>query len=204
MEGMELLVRNTELDSHEAEVCLRGISQVIMADGVQHPNERAYLEQFVEAYYSGTGPQPELLESPITATDLGELRSDTTKRCFLEYAYITAYVDGQLDPSEEDLIRSWARALVSEPLHTEILRHVREFLLRRSVFSAAFRTGWLDAEVIEQEAIRFGVPLERAQALSTEEFQRYLDLRTQSPHPTVSEQEEPSQGTEAVEMVPKE
>ena len=90
---IEKLLRDTELNDTEREICLRGIAQVAMADGVEDPRERAYLEKFVDEFFPETDPTDDAFNAPLTEADLGKLDKDDVKRAFLGYGYITAYVD---------------------------------------------------------------------------------------------------------------
>ena len=175
---IEKLLRSTELNQDEKDVCLRGIAQMAMADGVEDPRERAYLEKFVDEFFPDTDPTDDAFNAPVTKDDLDKLGSDDAKRCFLGYAYITAYVDEDFVKAEEDLLNQWSDHLVDGDTRDEIATSVREFLYRRSVFAYAFRLGRLDEEFAVLAAKRFDVPIERAKELNASVFNAIMTLKS--------------------------
>jgi len=174
---IEQLLRNTELNDTEREICLRGIAQVAMADGVEDARERAYLEKFVDEFFPEADPTSEAYNAPLTDEDLGKLGSDEVKQAFLGYGYITAYVDEDFVEQEATLLEKWAAALVSPETREEIITAVREFLYRRAVFAYAFRLGRLDEEFAVTAAQRFDVPLERAREITANVFNAIMTLK---------------------------
>ena len=174
---IEQLLRNTELNEAEREICLRGIAQVAMADGVEDARERAYLEKFVDEFFPDADPTSEAYSAPLTEEDLGKLGSDAVKQAFLGYGYITAYVDEDFVESEAALLEQWAGSLVSPETKEEIVTAVREFLYRRSVFAYAFRLGRLDEEFAVAAATRFDVPIERAREINANVFNAIMTLK---------------------------
>lgn len=174
---IEKLLRETELDDEERNICLRGIAQMAMADGVEDPRERAYLQKFVDEFFPETDPTDETWSAPVTHEDLQKLKSSASKKAFLGFAYITAYVDEDFVKAEEELLDRWAEQLVSEADKTDIATSVREFLYRRAVFSYAFRLGRLDEEFALMAAKRFDVPIERARELNADAFNAIMTLR---------------------------
>jgi len=174
---IENLLRSTELNDAERDVCLRGIAQVAMADGVEDPRERAYLEKFVDEFFPETDPTDETFNAPVTTEDLDKLSSAEAKQCFLGYAYITAYVDEEFVEAEKKLLAKWASHLVGAETRDEIVTSVREFLYRRSVFAYAFRLGRLDEEFAVLAAGRFDVEIERAKELNASVFNAIMTLK---------------------------
>lgn len=174
---IEKLLRSTELNDAERDVCLRGIAQMAMADGVEDPRERAYLEKFVDEFFPETDPTDEAFNAPVTENDLNKLSSAEAKQCFLGYAYITAYVDEEFVKAEQDLLARWSEHLVDAPTRDEIATSVREFLYRRSVFAYAFRLGRLDEEFAVLAAKRFDVEIERAKELNASVFNAIMTLK---------------------------
>jgi hypothetical protein len=174
---IEKLLRSTELNDAERDVCLRGIAQMAMADGVEDPRERAYLEKFVDEFFPETDPTDEAFNAPVTQEDLAKLSSAEAKQCFLGYVYITAYVDEEFVQAEEDLLDQWADHLVNAEVKEEIATSVREFLYRRSVFAYAFRLGRLDEEFAVAAAKRFDVEIERAKELNASVFNAIMTLK---------------------------
>jgi hypothetical protein len=174
---IEKLLRETPLSEKEREICLRGIAQVAMADGVEDPRERAYLEKFVDEFFPEADPTDEAWNAPIAKEDLERLGSDDAKRAFLGYGYITAYVDEELVEAEQTLLEQWAERLVEPADAQEIITAVREFLYRRSVFAYAFRLGRLDEEFALLAAKRFDVPVERARELNADVFNAIMTLK---------------------------
>jgi hypothetical protein len=174
---IEKLLRSTELNDAERDVCLRGIAQMAMADGVEDPRERAYLEKFVDEFFPETDPTDEAFNAPVTQEDLAKLSSNEAKQCFLGYVYITAYVDEVFVQAEEDLLNQWADHLVDAEVKEEIATSVREFLYRRSVFAYAFRLGRLDEEFAVAAAKRFDVEIERARELNASVFNAIMTLK---------------------------
>ena len=175
---IEKLLRGTELNDAERDVCLRGIAQMAMADGVEDPRERAYLEKFVDEFFPETDPTDDAFNAPVSKEDLDKLSSDEAKQCFLGYAYITAYVDEDFVKAEEDLITQWSDHLVEAETRDEIATSVREFLYRRSVFAYAFRLGRLDEEFAVLAAKRFDVEVERAKELNASVFNAIMALKS--------------------------
>ena len=159
-----------------------------MADGVEDPRERAYLEKFVDEFFPETDPTDDAFNEPVTQEDLEKLASAEAKQCFLGYAYITAYVDEEYVKAEEDLLTQWADQLVDVETRDEIATSVREFLYRRSVFAYAFRLGRLDEEFAVLAAKRFNVEVERAKELNASVFNAIMALKSPDP------EEEPSEG----------
>ncbi len=191
---IEKLLRETPLSEKEREICLRGIAQVAMADGVEDPRERAYLEKFVDEFFPDADPTDEAWNTPIALPDLEQLGTDDAKRAFLGYGYITAYVDEAFVEAEQTLLEQWADKLVEPADAQEIITAVREFLYRRSVFAYAFRLGRLDEEFALLAAERFDVPVERARELNADVFNAIMTLKRPA-----SEQEAaaaPAAGTE--------
>ena len=184
---IEKLLRSTELNDAERDVCLRGIAQMAMADGVQDPRERAYLEKFVDEFFPETDPTDEAFNAPITNEDLDKLSTPEAKQCFLGYAYITAYVDEEFVESEQQLIDRWADRLVDAAGKDEIVTSVREFLYRRSVFAYAFRLGRLDEEFAVAAAKRFDVEIDRARALNASVFNAIMTLKNPGEAPPAEE-----------------
>ena len=174
---IEKLLRDTELNDTEREICLRGIAQVAMADGVEDPRERAYLEKFVDEFFPDADPTDNAYNAPITKDDLAKLGSDDAKRAFLGFGYITAYVDEELVEQEAALLKGWQEDLVSGEVAEELMTSVREFLYRRSVFAYAFRLGRLDEEFAVLAAKRFDVPLERAREINANVFNAIMTLK---------------------------
>jgi hypothetical protein len=175
---IEKLLRSTDLNDAERDVCLRGIAQMAMADGVEDPRERAYLEKFVDEFFPETDPTDETFNAPVTKEDLGKLASADAKHCFLGYAYITAYVDEKFVQAEQDLLATWSDQLVDAEIRDEIATSVREFLYRRSVFAYAFRLGRLDEEFAVLAAGRFDVELDRAKELNATVFNAIMALKS--------------------------
>lgn len=174
---IEQLLRTTELNDAEREVCLRGIAQVAMADGVEDARERAYLEKFVDEFFPDADPTDAAWNSPLTEADLAKLGSEEAKKAFLGYGYITAYVDEDFVAEEAALLDGWAKALVSPETKEEIATSVREFLYRRAVFAYAFRLGRLDEEFAVTAAKRFTVPFERAREINANVFNAIMTLK---------------------------
>jgi hypothetical protein len=174
---IEQLLRTTVLDADERDVCLRGIANVAMADGVVDPRERAYLQKFVDEFFPDTDPTDAALSAPVTAADLAKLKSDATRRCFLGYGYITAYIDEDFVPAEDQLLAGWAGQLLGPEIREEIVSGVREFLYRRAVFAYAFRLGRLDEEFAVKAATRFHVPTERAKELNASVFNALMTIK---------------------------
>ncbi|MFH2005926.1 MAG: hypothetical protein ABI333_04975 [bacterium] len=158
-------------------MCLRGIAQMAMADGVEDPRERAYLDKFVDEFFPDTDPTDDAWNAPVSNEDLAKLTSDEARQCFLGYAFITAYVDEEFVQAEEDLLNKWAEHLVDSATKEDIATSVREFLYRRSVFAYAFRLGRLDEEFAVAAAKRFDVPVERAKELNATVFNAIMTLR---------------------------
>ncbi len=175
---IEKLLRSTELNDAERDICLRGIAQMAMADGVEDPRERAYLEKFVDEFFPETDPTDDAFNAPVTEEDLTKLASAEAKQCFLGYAYITAYVDEEFVKAEQDLLAQWADQLVDTQTRDEIATSVREFLYRRSVFAYAFRLGRLDEEFAVQAAKRFDVEVPRAKELNASVFNAIVALKS--------------------------
>ncbi len=175
---IEKLLRSTELNEAERDVCLRGIAQMAMADGVEDPRERAYLEKFVDEFFPETDPTDESFNAPVTEADLSKLSSAEAKHCFLGYAYITAYVDEEFVQAEQDLLAQWADKLVEPDIRDEIATSVREFLYRRSVFAYAFRLGRLDEEFAVLAAKRFDVEVSRAKELNASVFNAIMAIKS--------------------------
>lgn len=180
---IEQLLRNTTLSEEEREVCLRGIAQVAMADGVEDARERAYLEKFVDEFFPDADPTDAAWNAPLSEADLAKLGSDDARMAFLGYGYITAYVDEEFVESEAVLLEKWAATLVSPEVREEILTAVQEFLYRRSVFAYAFRLGRLDEEFAVRASQRFGVPIERARVINADVFNAIMTLK----NPTLEE-----------------
>jgi len=174
---IEKLLRNTPLNDVEREVCLRGIAQVAMADGVQDARERAYLEKFVDEFFPDADPTDTAWNTPLTPADLARLGSDEVKMAFLGYGYITAYVDEEFVAQEAELLEEWAKVLVSDEARNEVITAVREFLYRRSVFAYAFRLARLDEEFAVAAAQRFDVSMERAREINANVFNAIMTLR---------------------------
>lgn len=174
---IEQLLRSTPLSEVEREICLRGIAQVAMADGVEDPRERAYLEKFVDEFFPDADPTDAAWNAPVTEADLAKLASDEARKAFLGYGYITAYVDEDFVEAEARLLDRWATALVSLEVRDEIVTGVREFLYRRSVFAYAFRLGRLDEEFAVRAAQRFAVPHERAREINANVFNAIMTLK---------------------------
>ncbi|MDY0004792.1 MAG: hypothetical protein RBU30_26075 [Polyangia bacterium] len=181
---IEQLLRSTPLSETEREVCLRGIAQVAMADGVEDPRERAYLEKFVDEFFPNADPTDSAWNAPLTEGDLEKLESLEAKKAFLGYGYITAYVDEDYVEAEAKLLDGWASVLVSAEIREEIITSVREFLYRRSVFAYAFRLGRLDEEFAVRAASRFAVPVERAREINAGVFNAIMTLK----NPTMAEE----------------
>lgn len=181
---IEQLLRNTALSEAEREVCLRGIAQVAMADGIEDPRERAYLEKFVDEFFPDADPTDSAWNAPVTEADLAKLGTDEARKAFLGYGYITAYVDEDFVEAESTLLEKWASALVSPAAREEIVTAVREFLYRRSVFAYAFRLGRLDEEFAVRAASRFAVPVERAREINANVFNAIMTLK----NPTAEEE----------------
>ncbi len=179
---IEKLLRDTELNDDERAICLRGIAQVAMADGVEDPRERAYLDKFVDEFFPDADPTDTAWNEPLTGADLDRLSSDEVRRAFLGYGYITAYVDEELAKQEADLLQSWQEQLVAPEVADEIVTSVREFLYRRSVFAYAFRLGRLDEEFAVLAAQRFDVPVERAREINANVFNAIMTLKNPTAH----------------------
>jgi len=191
---IEKLLRGTELNDAERDVCLRGIAQMAMADGVEDPRERAYLEQFVDEFFPETDPTDEAFNAPVTKEDLDKLSSTEAKQCFLGYAYITAYVDEEFVKAEKDLLTQWADHLVPAVARDEIATSVREFLYRRSVFAYAFRLGRLDEEFAVLAAQRFDVEIERAKELNASVFNAIMSLKNPGKAENEPTEDQPAEG----------
>ncbi len=174
---IEKLLRATELSDLERNICLRGIAQMAMADGVQDPRERAYLEKFVDEFFPETDPTDEAFNSPVTDEDLEQLSSPEARSCFLGYVFITAYVDEDFAEAERELFERWASRLVDEATREEVTTAVREFLYRRSVFAYAFRLGRLDEEFAVAAAKRFDVEIDRAREINASVFNAIMTLK---------------------------
>lgn len=190
---IEKLLRSTELNDAERDVCLRGIAQMAMADGVEDPRERAYLEKFVDEFFPETDPTDDTFNAPVTKEDLDKLSSMEAKQCFLGYAYITAYVDEEFVKAEDELLTKWADHLVGAETRDEIATSVREFLYRRSVFAYAFRLGRLDEEFAVLAARRFDVEIARAKELNASVFNAVMTLKNPGA-PADEPGDEPAEG----------
>lgn len=174
---IEKLLRETELTDSQREICLRGIAQVAMADGVEDPRERAYLETFVDEFFPDTDPTDERWSAPVSDEELDVLSSPEARQAFLGYGYITAYVDEELDPREAALLEAWSSKLLAPQEAEQVSTAVREFLYRRSVFAYAFRLGRLDEEFAVLAAKRFDVPIERAREINAGVFNAIMTLK---------------------------
>ena len=191
---IEQLLRATELNDTDRDVCLRGIAQMAMADGVEDARERAYLDKFVDEFFPDADPTDQALKQPVSKEDLEALASEDAKKCFLGFAYITAYVDEEFVKAEQDLLKIWSDQLVSDDVRDEIATSVREFLYRRSVFAYAFRLGRLDEEFAVLAAKRFDVPIERAKELNVSVFNAIMSLRNPEAQADDPKEETASEG----------
>jgi len=184
---IEKLLRETELTDAEREICLRGIAQVAMADGVEDPRERAYLETFVDEFFPDADPTDTRWNAPVSDEDLNTLASQEARQAFVGYGYITAYVDEDFDPREAELLDRWAKKLLSPEETEQVSTGVREFLYRRSVFAYAFRLGRLDEEFAVLAAKRFDVPVERAREINAGVFNAIMTLKRPAASPPAGE-----------------
>ena len=184
---IEALLRGAKLTDEQRKVCLRGIAQMAMADGVEDPRERAYLNKFVDEFFEGADPTNDEYNIPITKDELAQLDTTEAKECFAAYLYTTAYIDEDFSPEEEKYAEEMTDGLVDSKRRDEIINGVREFLYRRSVFAYAFRFNKLDEEFARAMAQKFQLNDERAVDINATVFNAIMAMK--GPH-TGSDQAE--------------
>jgi uncharacterized membrane protein YebE (DUF533 family) len=182
------MLRTADLTEPQREVCLRGIVQMAMADGVLEPRERKYLQMFVDEFFEGADPMSEELAVPLTDEDLETLDDETSRQSFVAYLYITAYIDEDFSEEEKKLADELSSKVVDEKRRELIVKEVREFLYRRSVFAFAFRFGGLTDEFARSAAERFHVDEETAVEINTQVFNAVMAMK--SPYAQASAAEE--------------
>jgi len=174
---IEPLLRNVELDERQRDVCLRGIAQMAMADGVRDPRELAFLAKFVDEFFEGSDLTNDAFNKPITDDDLVALDSDRVRDVFVAYLYLTAYMDEDFSQPEVKLAARLADQLVGNERREEILEAAQQFLYRRTVFAYAFKNNRLDEDFAKAAASRFSVPIEAALKINASVFNAVMALK---------------------------
>lgn len=174
---IETLLRGANLTQPQRLICLKGIAQMAMADGVEDPRERAYLKKFVDEFFEGADPTDGSLSEPLTAKDLEVLDSKESKECFTAYLYLTAHIDEDFSDEEKKFAKELIKDLVGPERDQEIIVAVREFLYRRSVFSYAFRYGRLDEAFSLAMAKKFDIDHEQARQINIAVFNAIMAMK---------------------------
>ena len=121
-----------EVTAHQADVIARGLFAVARAEEGIHPREAALITSF---YAETSGGLPSDLVALERAPDiqpeaLATALAGPTARLFLKTCILLAWVDGNLAPSERDVIDGFARALgVGADELSQIEVNVKEYLL---------------------------------------------------------------------------
>ncbi|MCD6498397.1 MAG: hypothetical protein J7M25_08895 [Deltaproteobacteria bacterium] len=188
---IEPLLRNVDLTERQRDVCLRGIAQMAMADGVRDQRELAFLAKFVDEFFEGADPTNKAFDKPVTDEDLAMLDSDRVRDVFVAYLYLTAYMDEDFSEPEVALATRLGDQLVGNERREEILEAVRQFLYRRTVFAFAFKNNRLDEDFARAASARFGVPIETALKINASVFNAVMALKA----PTDDATNQPTEGT---------
>jgi len=174
---IETMLRTAKLTKKQRELCLRGIVQMAMADGVLDDREKSYLKMFVDEFFPSIDPFEDRLKQPIKDEELKELDSLEAKKCFVAYLYITAYIDEDFSKEEKEFADDITLKVLDKETVDEILESVRVFLYRRSVFAYAFHYKGLNENFARAVAQRFHVDEEKAQEINTQVFNAVMAMR---------------------------
>ena len=192
---IETMLRTAELTQPQKELCLRGIVQMAMADGVLEEREKAYLKMFVDEFFPGVDPMSEEYSRPIADSELATLDTLEARKSFVAYLYITAYIDEDFSKEERVLADRIVSQVVDDETRDQVLSSVRTFLYRRSVFAYAFHYKGLDEGFARAVERRFDLDEETAKEINTQVFNAVMAMRGPYAEASAAQSQEEEKGS---------